>query len=273
MTETTDRRAVSTRQQILCAAARQFSRFPFHQVGIDRVLADAEFTKGAMYFHFTAKQDLALAVIEEETTRSSQVAAGLLARKLSGLEIAIDLSYQLAVRDISDDSCRAALNLVESMGRVDDLPVLLLKSWIDSFALAVRRAIGEGDIFDDCDPHNVGRLLVSIYMGLRQTSDLDEPERFLRDLEQTWILALRGIVRPERIDYFHQFIKRRTTIMVSSVLAATDTPQAQTREAQTREAQTRRTHTRRTQTRGNQTRRTQTRTTPTQPATAGDRGW
>lgn len=231
MSEMTDRRAVSTRQQILCAAARQFSRFPFHQVGIDRVLADAELTKGAMYFHFSTKQDLALAVIEEETTRSSQVAAALLARKLSGLEIAIDFFYQLAVRDISDDRCRAALHLVESMGRTSELPATLLRSWIDHLALAVRRAIGEGDIFADCDPHNVGRLLVSVYMGLRQTSCLDEPEQFLRDLEQTWTLALRGIVRPERTDYFHQFIKRRTTIMVGSALVATDTPQRQTRPA------------------------------------------
>ena len=51
---------------------------------------------------------------------------------------------------------------------------------------------------------------MSIYMGLRQTSNLDEPKQFLIDLEKTWALMLPGFVRPDRIDYFRQFIKRRT---------------------------------------------------------------
>ena len=69
MTETTDTRADSTRQQILRAAARQFARLPYHQVGLDDVLAEAELTKGAMYFHFRSKHALALAIIDDQTTR------------------------------------------------------------------------------------------------------------------------------------------------------------------------------------------------------------
>jgi hypothetical protein len=56
-------------------------------------------------------------------------------------------------------------------------------------------------------------------MGLRQTSNLDEPDRFLLDLEGTWKLVLPGIVRPERIDYFTQFIRRRGAIAVGSTSA------------------------------------------------------
>jgi hypothetical protein len=53
-------------------------------------------------------------------------------------------------------------------------------------------------------------------MGLRQTSNLDEPEQFLSALEKTWAMLLPGIVRPERIDYFRQFIRRRTAIAIGS---------------------------------------------------------
>ncbi|OBK34963.1 TetR family transcriptional regulator [Mycobacterium sp. 1245111.1] len=219
MTETTDRRAISTRQQILRAAAHSFARLPFHQVGIDRLLADAELTKGAMYFHFRAKLDLALAVIEEQNALAAEVAAELLARKLSGLETLIEFSYQLAVHDLSDERCRAALHLVESMGRTGDLGTDLLESWADNLALAVRQAVAEGDVFEDCDPHHVALLLVSLYMGLRQTSELDHPQQFLGDIEKTWVLVLPGFVRPERIEYFRQFAKRRTGIVLSSVSA------------------------------------------------------
>jgi TetR/AcrR family transcriptional repressor of nem operon len=219
MTMTTDSRADSTRQQILRAAAHQFARQPYHQVGLDDVLAEAELTKGAMYFHFRSKHALALAVIEDQTTRSSEAVADLLARKFSGLETLIDFSYQLAAQDVSEDIARAALHLLESIGRIDGRQAKLLGAWINTLAHTIQRAIGEGDIFDECDPQDVGRLLVSIYMGLRQTSNLDEPEQFLLDLEKTWALALPGFVRPERIDYFRQFIRRRTAIATGSISA------------------------------------------------------
>jgi TetR/AcrR family transcriptional regulator, transcriptional repressor for nem operon len=219
MTETTDTRADSTRQQILRAAAHQFARLPYHQVGLDDVLAEAELTKGAMYFHFRSKHALALAIIEDQTAQSQQALTDLMTRKFSGLETLIDFSYQLAVRDISEDIARASLHLLESIGRIEGLQANLLGAWIQNFADTVGQAIGEGDIFDECEPHKVGRLLVSIYMGLRQTSNLDDPQQFLSDLEDTWALVLPGMVRPERIDYFRQFIKRRTAIAIGSTSA------------------------------------------------------
>jgi TetR/AcrR family transcriptional regulator, transcriptional repressor for nem operon len=219
MTETSDTRADSTRQQILRAAARQFARLPYHQVGLDDVLAEAELTKGAMYFHFRSKHALALAIIEDQITRSDAAIADLLARKLSGLETLIDFSYQLAVRDISEDISRAAFHLVESIGRVEGLQTKLHQHWIDNLTVAVQRGIGEGDVVEDCDAHDVGRLVASSYMGLRQTAELDEPGAFLTDFEKMWALMLPGFVRPERIDYFRQFIKRRTKIAIGSTSA------------------------------------------------------
>jgi TetR/AcrR family transcriptional repressor of nem operon len=219
MTETTDTRAESTRQQILRAAARQFARLPYHQVGLDDVLAEAELTKGAMYFHFRSKHALALAIIEDQITRSDAAITDLLARKLSGLETLIDFSYQLAMRDISEDISRAALHLVESIGRVEGLQTKLHRHWIDNLMVAVQRGIGEGDVVEQTDPQDVGRLLASSYMGLRQTSDLDHPGPFLSDFEKLWALMLPGFVRPERLDYFRQFINRRTKIAIGSTSA------------------------------------------------------
>jgi TetR/AcrR family transcriptional regulator, transcriptional repressor for nem operon len=219
MTELTDTRADTTRAQILRAAARQFAQLPYHQVGLDDVLAEAELTKGAMYFHFRSKHALALAIIEDQTTRYTEAITELQARKFSGLETLIDFSYQLAVRDITEDIARASLHLLESIGRIDGLQAKLLGMWVDMLTFTVKQAIGEGDVYDDCDPHDVGRLLVAVYMGLRQTGNLDEPEKFLTELERTWVLTLPGFVRPERIDYFTQFIRRRASIAVGSASA------------------------------------------------------
>src|SRR5271156_179149 len=102
-TNSTEGRADTTRGQILRAAAHQFARRAYHDVGLDDILAEAELTKGAMYFHFRSKHALAVAIIEEEIAASTAAFDERLARKLSGLETLIDFSFTTAVRDIGDD--------------------------------------------------------------------------------------------------------------------------------------------------------------------------
>ena len=214
MTEQIDRRADTTRLQILRAASRQFAHKSYSLVSLDDILADAEVTKGALYFHFRSKHALALAIIEYRAAVARSAVTELLALKLSGLETLIDISYLIAVEDIGDESARAGLNLLESIGRTDGLQASLLGEWVAVFASITRKAIDEGDIVDHHDPQAIARLLVSMYLGLRQTSNLAEPERFLRDLEQAWALILPGVANPRRIGYLTQFIKRRTAVAI-----------------------------------------------------------
>jgi AcrR family transcriptional regulator len=212
VTEQLDRRADTTRQQILRAASHQFARKSYSLVSLDDILADAEVTKGAMYFHFRSKHALAAAIIEHRFVLASASVDALLARKLSGLETLIDVIYLVAIEDIGDEVARAGLNLLESIGRTDDLQEKVLRQWVDAFAAIARKAIRDGDIIEGRDPQGIAKLLVSMYLGLRQTSNLAEPEQFLHDLEKLWVLALPGFVAADRVAYLIQFIKRRTAV-------------------------------------------------------------
>jgi TetR/AcrR family transcriptional regulator, transcriptional repressor for nem operon len=215
-TQTTGGRADNTRGQILRAAAHQFARRAYHDVGLDDILAEAELTKGAMYFHFRSKHALAVAIIEEEIATSTAAFDDRLARKLSGLATLIDFSFTTAVRDIGDDMTRAANSLVEAVGRTEQQHGELLGGWIQAFASVVGDAIAEGDVVERCDPEDVGRLVVSVYMGLRQTSDLDQPARFLGDLEKSWAILLSAILEPDRSDYFREFLRRRAALALNA---------------------------------------------------------
>jgi AcrR family transcriptional regulator len=212
VTEQLDRRADTTRLQILRAASRQFARRSYSLVSLDDILADAQVTKGAMYFHFRSKYALASAIIEYSAAVARASIDQLLARKLSGLETLIDISYLVAVEDIGDETARAGLNLLESIGRTDGLQGDFFGRWVAAFAASARKAVKDGDLVAHRDAEGIARLLVSMYLGLRQTSNLAEPERFLRDLENMWVLVLPGFVKPDRIDYLNQFIKRRTAV-------------------------------------------------------------
>lgn len=224
MTDPTERRADSARGPLVRAAAQQFAHKPYSVVNLDDVVAAVEVSRGAMYFHFPSKQALAWAVIEEADKLGRQAAAGVLANKLSGLETLIDLSYLTAVLDICEDWARAGLHLLGSIGRTDDLEGRTLREVTGALAQIARRAATEGDITQECDPQDVAHLLVSIYVGLRHTSDLDKPEQFLNDLEKAWILLLPGFANPERMRYLSQFVRRRTVVASGKVSSQPDHP-------------------------------------------------
>jgi AcrR family transcriptional regulator len=58
-----DRRA-RTRSALLEAAARGLSRYGYSNLNLERVAAEAGYTRGALYHLFAGKEDLALAVVE-----------------------------------------------------------------------------------------------------------------------------------------------------------------------------------------------------------------
>jgi TetR/AcrR family transcriptional repressor of nem operon len=217
MTETSERRADSTRQRLIAAASRQFAHHPYSMVSLDDILAEAELTKGAMYFHFASKQALALAIIDDLTEMSRAAVTELVARKMSGLETVIDLVYLLAVQDTQNEVARAGVRLLDTLDNTA-LATTLWQSWVETVTTLIQKAVTEGDDDDDHhDPEDIAKMLVALWVGIRRISDLDQPERHLDNLKKAWILALPSFTNPDRIDYFTQFIKRRHALAVKKV--------------------------------------------------------
>ena len=205
MTEASGRRADTTRQRLIAAASRQFAHHPYSMVSLDDILAEAELTKGAMYFHFPSKQALASAIVDHLSEITRAAVTELLARKMSGLETLIDLVYLLAVQDTEHEVARAGVRLLETL----DKTATLLQSWIELVTTLIQKAMTEGDVIDHHDPEDIAKMLVALGLGTRRISDPDPPEHYLDNLQKAWIMALPGFTNPDRIDYFTQFIQRR----------------------------------------------------------------
>ncbi|MGH3556576.1 ScbR family autoregulator-binding transcription factor [Mycobacterium sp.] len=219
MTETTERRADTTRHRLIAAASRQFARHAYSMVSLDDILTEAELTKGAMYFHFPSKQALALAIIDDLTEMSRAAVTELLARRMSGLETVIDLFYLLAVQDTQHEVAQAGARLLETLDNTTALPTTLWQSWIEFVTTLIQNAVADGDVVDHADPEDTAKMLVALWVGMRRISDLDQPEGYLDNLQRAWILVLPSFANRDRIDYFVQFIKRRQALAVKKVSA------------------------------------------------------
>src|SRR5437763_16029494 len=53
------------RDELLTAALRVFARRGYRDAGVDEVAAEAGYSKGALYWHFSGKEELLTALIEE----------------------------------------------------------------------------------------------------------------------------------------------------------------------------------------------------------------
>ena len=219
MTEASERRADTTRQRLIAAASRQFARRSYSMVSLDDILVAAGLTKGAMYFHFSSKQALALAIIDDLNEMSRAAVTELLARKMSGLETLIDLVYFRALQNTQNEVARAGVRLLDTLDNTTDLPPAVWQSWIEFVTTLIQKAVTDGDVVDHPDPEDIAKMLVALWVGTRRISDLDQPERYLDNLEKAWILTLPSFTNPDRIDYFTQFIKRRHALAVNKVSA------------------------------------------------------
>src|SRR5690349_8169894 len=60
------KRAIRTRQAILAAAGAVFAEVGYEASTIAQILQRASVTKGALYFHFSSKEELAQAVLADQ---------------------------------------------------------------------------------------------------------------------------------------------------------------------------------------------------------------
>lgn len=213
VTKSADSKSAATRLEILYAAAGEFALKPYTLVSLDDILARAGVTKGALYTHFTSKHALAVAVIEHRTELARESVEDR-TPTMSALENLIDVTYVIAVADCSEEMARAALNLLESVGRFDGLQATVTDVWVKGFGEVVRKAVEQEDVLAGCDADAVARLIVSMYLGLRQTSALDTPAALIGDLESMWLLILPGVADPRRLEFLRGFIRRRSALAI-----------------------------------------------------------
>jgi TetR/AcrR family transcriptional regulator, transcriptional repressor for nem operon len=217
LTETGERRADTTRHRLIAAAARQFAHHPYSVVSLDDILAEAELTKGAMYFHFSSKHALALAIIDDLTEMSHAAVNELLGLKMSGLETLVDLVYLRALQNTQQDVARAGTRLLDTVDNPTSLPAGPWQSWTEFVTTLIQKAVDEGDAIDRHDPEDIAKMLVALWVGIGRTSNLDQPEHYFENLHKAWLLALPSFTNPDRIDYFTQFIQRRHAIAMKYV--------------------------------------------------------
>jgi AcrR family transcriptional regulator len=158
---------------------RVFARRGYGQAGVDEIAADAGYSKGALYWHFSGKEELLMALVEERVDAPMRAMVALLesappdrdmsleatrefARQLSEQREAVLLEREYWTLAIRDPELRA--RYVERQGE--------LRGALAAALRARARHLGTPDM--PMAAEDVARIVMSIIAGLA-VDELIEP--------------------------------------------------------------------------------------------------
>jgi AcrR family transcriptional regulator len=204
-------RAEQTRNAILEAAASRFDAVGFLGASLSDILTEAGVTKGALYFHFKSKEDLADALIDEQFTVSDPLAE----IENPGLQTVIDLTQGMAASLQSDVRVRASIRLVIEQGSFIAPAANAYKRWIDTIHGCLLAAKAAGDLRKEINPHDLAQFVQASFTGIQLSSQvLTGRTDLLERITFMWNTILISVVPPRRL---HRFVAEGTIHEPASV--------------------------------------------------------
>jgi AcrR family transcriptional regulator len=89
------------REELLSAALRVFARRGYREAGVDEIAAEAGYSKGALYWHFSGKEELLIALLEERIDVPMRDGFALLASAPPERDMSVEASREFA-RQLSE---------------------------------------------------------------------------------------------------------------------------------------------------------------------------
>ncbi|MEU3554286.1 ScbR family autoregulator-binding transcription factor [Streptomyces fragilis] len=188
-------RAVRTRNQLLTEAASSFRRHGFSRSRLTEISRNAGVSSGALYFHFSGKEELAAAVEAEaiETLRSA--ALDVRHSRTSPLQSLIDTSHALVAALRSSLVTQVGLEL--NCDRHTHNHTDLRQEWHG----CVQRLLAEADRAGALLPHVSRQAAASVIVASTVGFDVlgREDEQWISAgvLTSLWQLLLPSLVVPE----------------------------------------------------------------------------
>ncbi|MEU7060607.1 ScbR family autoregulator-binding transcription factor [Streptomyces sp. NPDC046197] len=192
-------RAEQTRATIITAAADLFDRHGYERTSLSDIVEHARVTKGALYFHFAAKEDLAHAIMELQSQASRRVTIEVDGRGYSSLEALIRITFALTRLAVEGPITRAGLRL--ATGGVEVRAPLRhpFTEWLEIATRKLHGAVRESDVHAEADVQAVAHSLVCFFVGTRIAGRPLEPvARLPRRTAEMWHLLIRGLVPVHR---------------------------------------------------------------------------
>ncbi|WP_094275346.1 ScbR family autoregulator-binding transcription factor [Rhodococcus sp. OK302] len=164
-------RAVATREQIVLSAAQAFGKSGFEGASLAEIMDHSQVSKGAIYFHFQSKEELAQAIIEQQHRISIAAIETVACLENSAIEQIVMLCHEMARQMIEDPVVGAGIRLTLELSAVNG-PADPYVDWIEGCRVLIQHAQREGDIVGTVSPSSLARTVIASFTGIQMVSNV-----------------------------------------------------------------------------------------------------
>ncbi|MEU0580148.1 ScbR family autoregulator-binding transcription factor [Streptomyces griseoincarnatus] len=188
-------RSERTRRRLVRAAAETFDRSGYAGATLGQIARTAGLTKGALYFHFASKDDLAGAVRDQGQSVLRDFAVRQREAGAAPVQQLIDLTHWLAWTLHEDAVVRASFRITQECAGQQDPADGFHQAWIMQAVRLVEQARAAGDLAAPHDAEGPKALLSTAVCGVQVLAASGMPCLELRrQVAALWEFLLRFLV-------------------------------------------------------------------------------
>ncbi|MET8854665.1 ScbR family autoregulator-binding transcription factor [Streptomyces sp. NPDC004579] len=158
-------RSERTRRNLIRAASTVFDQSGYERATLSAISERAQVTKGALFFHFAAKSDLARAVQAQACVTSGDALGKLARRETPAFEIATAMAHTLVDLLETDTTVRAGARLAQEIRTPDDPSLHCHINWLGALHGILARARKDGSLLPEVDVRAAAVLMLSMITG------------------------------------------------------------------------------------------------------------
>jgi len=184
-----------TRSAIIDAAAAAFDQYGYQGAGLSLILEQAGVTRGALYFHFSSKEELAQELVRAQFENIERH----LENGTKGLQALINLTFGMASDLTTDIRVRAGVRLVIEHASFTAPTQDAYRSWIQVARDLLAEAKRSGELSRGVSPDDAARFLVGSFAGIQLVSDVLTGREDLQDrVADLWGYVLPSLAATPR---------------------------------------------------------------------------
>ncbi|MEV5131617.1 ScbR family autoregulator-binding transcription factor [Streptomyces sp. NPDC052071] len=184
-------RARATRRALLESAAYLFLEQGYAGTSVTDISVHSGKTSGAIYFHYSSKENLALAVVREQFASWPQLVTPYAAPGVPPLEKLVALSFSVAQALSEDTVARAGARLWTERRSIDAAVPTPFDAWVPAVTRLLAEARIRDELADGIQPSETAATLVCAFFGVCALGDDVPGGRHWSDrLERWWSLVL-----------------------------------------------------------------------------------
>ena len=175
-----------------------FDRVGYGQASLSDIAREAGTTQGSLYFYFPSKEELALAVINEQSQRSiAALTAPTTASSPFGA--LVQASRMITELLLTDPIARAGLRLSLEQGVIQAPTSDFHEQWIANVEQQVQASIDLGELRSSMEPADLARSFVAFFTGTQLISNLLAGRTdLLNAVDTMWRILIAAVIVADR---------------------------------------------------------------------------